>query len=102
VLEYCAKSESHPRSGLRVLTRRINIVLVLVLVLVLEKWGWGSGVLGYCAKFELHRRAGLGMLKGRQMGRWKYSEFGICDMSTLPPRWGGAFFGSVPGVKTPG
>jgi len=29
VLEYCARSELHPRSGLRVLTRRIKIVLVL-------------------------------------------------------------------------
>jgi hypothetical protein len=35
-LTECAWSELHPRSGLGMLTRRIEIVLVFVLVLVLE------------------------------------------------------------------
>jgi len=32
-LEYCAKSELHPRSGLGLLVRRIVLVVVVVLVL---------------------------------------------------------------------
>jgi len=40
VWEYCGKSESHPRSGLKVLVRRIKSSSCS------EKWGWGGGVVG--------------------------------------------------------
>jgi hypothetical protein len=59
VLEYCARSELHPRSGLMMLTRRF--------VLVLESGHaelWSAQYWEYCAKSELHPRSGLGPFRG--------------------------------------
>jgi hypothetical protein len=60
VLEYCAKSELHPRSGLGMLTRRIKIVLVLESGVGLAKC-WRTTPSRNCTS-----RSGLTVLKGRQ------------------------------------